>query len=451
MARQLFGTDGIRGVAGEYPLDPRTVHAMGAALAEWAVTRHGADPVILIGMDTRESGSWLAAGLAGGAAPSGVEFRFAGLITTPGVAHLAKMGDFAAGVMISASHNPYQDNGVKVFDHSGFKLPDSEELALERRIFTLLGSGLQPHPASLDIDSGLGQTYLNFLGSTLPCRLDRVRLVVDCANGAATYLAPELFRSLGAEVIPIGCNPDGRNINLDCGALHTDQLRQRVLDSGAVAGIAFDGDADRAILVSPSGRIIDGDAMMLILAGKLHSESKLGDRDGLPTVVATIMSNYGLEAALKDKGIRLLRTSVGDKYVLEEMLRTGAVLGGEQSGHMILSQYATTGDGMLTALRVLEVMRESGQSLDSLAAGLKVFPQLLVNVRVKNKRPLEELSAVQDEIRLAMAEFNGAGRVVVRFSGTEPLARVMVEGPVLERVEHFAHRIARSIEAELSA
>lgn len=451
MARQLFGTDGIRGVAGQYPLDPQTVTAAGVALGEWVRARHSGHPAILIGIDTRESGAGLAAQLAGGAARAGVRPCFAGLITTPGVAHLAKTGDFAAGVMISASHNPYQDNGVKVFDHSGFKLPDEEELALEQRIFALTDTELEPQPARLDVNPGLAQSYLDFLASTFPHRLDGLRLVLDCANGAATHLARDLFARLGADVIAIGSRPDGRNINLNCGALHTDGLRQAVLDSAAQAGVAFDGDADRAILVSSSGRIINGDAILLILAGKLLSDSRLADRNGQPAVVATVMSNFGLEVALKDKGIRLLRTAVGDKYVLEEMLRCGIPLGGEQSGHVILTDYATTGDGMLTALRVLEVMKQSGQPLDSLAAGLQVFPQLLVNVRVKKKRPLEELASVQNEIGAAMAEFNGAGRVVVRFSGTEPLARVMVEGPVPERVEHYAYSIARSIEAELSA
>lgn len=451
MGRQLFGTDGIRGVAGEYPLDGRTVYAAGIALGRWAVGIHGADSSILIGMDTRESGPWIAATVAAGIEQAGAKVRFAGLITTPGVAYLTRTRDFVAGVMISASHNPYRDNGIKVFDHSGYKLPDEVEHGLEQEIFAHLSGNVETRESELAVDRGLDQEYLDYLLSTFPHRMDGMRLVLDCANGAACELAPELFRRLGAEVIATGCEPDGRNINLQCGALHVDGLRQRVVDAGAQAGIAFDGDADRAICVAPSGRIVDGDGMLLLVANALLGKGQLAARNGDAVVVATAMSNLGLELALKDRGVRLVRAAVGDKYVLEEMIRLDAPVGGEQSGHVIFHRYATTGDGMLTALRVLDVACETGATLDELIRDLKIYPQTLVNVRISQKRPLEQLPGVQEEIRKAMEEFEGAGRVLVRFSGTEPLARVMVEGPELPRVEHHARRIAQAVESELAA
>jgi len=443
MARKLFGTDGIRGVAGEFPLDPRTAHAFGSALGNWA-KKHDPDPEVVIGMDTRESGAWLAAQVAGGLARHGIKTRFAGLITTPGVAYLTRTRHFVAGVMISASHNPYQDNGLKAFDHSGFKLPDDQEQIVEDEIFELRESGIEAKAAELEVDETLDQEYVDFLASTVDVRFDGMKLVVDCANGASSHLAPELFHRLGAGVHAIGCDPNGRNINLECGALHVENLRAEVLKQGADAGIAFDGDADRCIMVSAPGRIVDGDAALLIAADALHKSGRL---NGI--VVATVMSNLGLEKALADRGIEMVRTPVGDKYVLEEMIRRGAMLGGEQSGHIIFREYATTGDGMLTALKVLEIVRQTGSTLDELAADMKVYPQLLVNVRVKGRKPLADLPQVQEEIRSAESSFGATGRVLVRFSGTEPLARVMVEGPDLARVEHFANKIAGAIRIEL--
>ncbi len=432
----------MRGVAGEYPLDPPTTFAVGVALAKWINDGHGA-PEVVIGMDTRESGPSIAESVAGGLESHGVSARFAGLITTPGIAHVTKVGPFAAGIMISASHNPYRDNGIKIIDHSGFKLPDEQEHAIERDIFAFLASEV-PHPSkSLTVDEGLDREYIEHLAATLPAGLRGMRLVVDAAHGAASFLAPALFERLGAVVDCIGCSPDGRNINLNCGSLHLEGLRARVLATGADVGVAFDGDADRALFVSRSGKIIDGDAVMLVTALPLHAEGRLTE------VVATVMSNLGLERALKRYGIGLVRTPVGDKYVLQEMLRRGAPLGGEQSGHVIFRDYATTGDGLLTALRVFDAMQKSGQGLDALTAELKVYPQLLVNVRLKTKRPLEELDGANQAIRSAEAEFGDAGRIVVRFSGTEPLARVMVEGPEINRVEHFANSIADAIRAEL--
>jgi phosphoglucosamine mutase len=448
MARTLFGTDGIRGVAGEYPLDPKTAHAVGIALGKWVLQAHQ-EPRVVIGMDTRESGPWIASEVTSGLARQGVSADFAGITTTPGVAYLAKTGPFAAGVMISASHNPYRDNGIKLIGHSGYKLPDEQEELLETEIFALLRAGLEPQPMGLQTDTGLDRAYIDHLAATLPQGLGGFRIVCDCANGSSSALAPELFERLGASVRAINCSPDGRNINLNCGSLHLEVLRAAVLAQSADVGVAFDGDADRALFVSRSGKIIDGDAVLLLTARYLKDQGWLRCGEGPPTVVATVMSNLGLERALASHGIRLIRTPVGDKYVLEEMIRIGAILGGEQSGHIIFHQFATTGDGMLTALRVFEAMRASGAGLDELTSELQVYPQRLVNVRVRERKPLEELPAVKAAIRDAEASFGDTGRVLVRFSGTEPLARVMVEGPDLERVEKFANHIASQIRAEL--
>jgi len=437
--RKLFGTDGIRGVAGEPPLDPKTAQAVGAALGRWIIDSKQQYRDVLVGMDTRESGAWLAAAVAGGLTSRDVKVEFAGVTTTPGVAYLAKHGPFAAGVMISASHNPYQDNGIKLIGHAGYKLADEQEERLETEIFALLEAGLDLPPVELTVNAGLDCIYVDHLAATLPGGLHRLRLVVDCANGSAFSLAPQLFERLGAKIHPIHCAPDGRNINLNSGSLHLEGLRSAVLEHQADAGVAFDGDADRALFVSRSGKIIDGDAVLFLIA--VHSK--------VPVVIATVMSNLGLERALRAHGIGMIRTPVGDKYVLEEMLRRGAVLGGEQSGHVIFHQFSTTGDGMLTALRVFEVMRETALGLDELTEEIQVYPQRLVNVRVKERKRLEDLPAVAAEIRAAEESFGDKGRVLVRFSGTEPLARVMVEGPELERVEAFAQKIAGRIRAEL--
>ncbi len=427
-------------------MDRRTITALGIALGNDLNRRGlGAKPV-LIGIDTRESGPGIAAELAGGLKRAGVGVKFAGVVTTPGVAYLTRTGDFSAGVMISASHNPFHDNGIKVFGRSGYKLPDEEEHEIEEEIFRRLESvhpSGETAPLVEDFDV---RPYLDFLLSTIgTTRLTGMQVVVDCGNGAASNLAPQLFREAGAEVTAIIDQPNGRNINLDCGALHVEGLRQAVLERHADAGIAFDGDADRAMLISARGRIIDGDAAMLIAARRLQADGHLAGN----VVVSTVMSNLGLEKALGRLGIAMLRTPVGDKYVLEEMLRREAALGGEQSGHVIFREYATTGDGMLTALKLLETCVREQATLDVLAADLTVFPQLLVNIRVRERRPLDQLPEVVNEIRACETALNGTGRVLVRFSGTEPLARVMVEGPDAVQVESWAGRIAGAIRAEL--
>jgi phosphoglucosamine mutase len=445
MAKKLFGTDGMRGVAGDPPLDPGTITALGIALGDDLNRRGlGANPV-LIGMDTRESGPGIAAHLADGLRRSGVDTRFGGVVTTPGVAYLTRTGKFSAGVMISASHNPFEDNGIKVFARTGYKLPDEEEHEIEEEVFRILdGVTAVGDPAALLQNTDV-RPYLDFLLSTIGTNLNGLKVVIDCGNGAASNLAPRLFREAGAEVTTISNRPNGRNINLDCGALHVEGLRGTVLEQGADAGVAFDGDADRAILISPLGRVVDGDAEMLIAARRLQADGHLAGN----LVVSTVMSNLGLEKALGRLGISMVRTPVGDKYVLEEMLRRDAALGGEQSGHVIFREYATTGDGMLTALQLLETCVREKATLDELAADLTVFPQLLVNIRVKERRPLEQLPGVVEEIRACESALDGLGRVVVRFSGTEPLARVMVEGRDPEQVESWAGRIASAIRGEL--
>src|SRR5215471_9390372 len=440
--RTLFGTDGIRGVAGEPPLDRRTAFAVGVALGRWVIETRKS-PEVVLGMDTRESGPWLAEHVAGGLHRAGVKSRFAGLITTPGLAYTARNDAFGAGVMISASHNPYRDNGIKIIDHSGFKLPDEQEHGLEKQIYAWLESGENAEPKVLAVDDGLDRAYIDHLAASLPEGLDGMRVVADSANGSASYLAPELLERLGAKVECIHCTPDGKNINLNCGSQHLESLRARVLATGADLGVAFDGDADRALFVSHSGKIVDGDAVLLVCALPLHASGRLTE------VVATVMSNLGLERALKRHSIGLLRTSVGHKYVLEKILRRNAPLGGEQSGHVIFRNYATTGDGMLTALRVLDVMGRSRQDLDQLTAEMVTYPQILLNVRGREPKLLDQLERVCAEVRRTEAEFGEAGRVLVRYSGTEPLARVMVEGPKLNRVESNAKAIAEAIRGEI--
>jgi phosphoglucosamine mutase len=448
LARQLFGTDGIRGVAGEPPIDRATAFALGLALAEWTKRRQGAATPngILIGIDTRESGPWLAEYVAGGVQQGGIPVRFAGVSTTPGIAYLTRTKGFAAGVMISASHNPYHDNGLKVIGNSGYKLPDTSELELEQAMNAWHSENAEPVPARLSADSELDHLYTQYLAGTVSGTFP-IRLAVDCANGSAVAVAPHLFPALVSDVSWLAANPDGRNINLNSGSLYMDALREYVQESGADLGVAFDGDADRALFVSRTGRMIDGDAILFVVATALKRAGKLREN----VVVATVMSNLGLEKALSAEGIELIRTPVGDKYVLEEMLKRGAALGGEQSGHIIFPEYATTGDGILTALRLLEIVRSSGQTIDELVSPMRVYPQKLVNVRVGVRRSLTELVAVQAEIRAAEQEFGEAGRVLVRFSGTEPLARVMIEGSTLDQVDKWTGRIAAAIRAELGS
>jgi phosphoglucosamine mutase len=444
--RKLFGTDGIRGVAGEYPLDRKTVHAVGRALGHHLPD--GPKRVIL-GQDTRESSAWIADTLSSGLREAGVQTESAGVVPTPAVAYLAHTQGFSAGVVISASHNPWRDNGIKVFGGDGYKLPDAVELEIETEIFSVLSanepeSQNAPPAPSLPGDSRLRAAYVNWMARSLP-GAERLRIIVDCANGAASTVAPEILKRSGAHTEFTHRTPDGRNINENCGALHPEIVAREVVSRNADLGICFDGDADRALFADSNGKVVNGDAVMLLLARELRQRAELAN----DTVVATTMSNMGLEIALREAGIKLLRAPVGDKYVLEEMIKSGAVLGGEQSGHIILSREATTGDGLLTAMRVLEIVAASGLPLAQLVSDLKVFPQTIKNVRVKEKRPLNQLPQVLEAIQNAERELKGNGRVNVRYSGTESLARVMVEAENEEAVQRLAASIAAAIESAL--
>jgi phosphoglucosamine mutase len=463
--RQLFGTDGIRGVAGEFPLTRDSVYWIGRALGHDLV-RVNAKARVVIGQDTRVSSPWIADRFLQGLAAVGVETRSAGVITTPGVAFLARSQGFDAGVVISASHNPWTDNGIKIFSCDGYKLPDARELAIEKEIFTLLDSDAAPGPASapefssLPGEESLRHAYVRWLAGSVSTDLSRLRVAVDCANGAATAEAPELFGALKINTAFLHSAPDGQNINENCGALHPEMVARYVAERFTAdprgrfdAGITFDGDADRALFCDAQGRVVNGDAVLLLAARDMQSRGTLANA----TVVATTMSNMGLELALKRSGIQMLRANVGDKYVLEEMQRVGATLGGEQSGHILFRDgEATTGDGLLTALRVLEIMvrtgdARTGKRLADLVRDLKVFPQTIRNVRVRQKTPFAQIPAVRAAIAAAERELAGNGRVVVRYSGTEALARVMIEAESQEQMDRLADAIVGAIRSALGA
>lgn len=454
MSKELFGTDGIRGTPGEYPLDDRTLYWAGRAVGKYLrQQRNGASaketsPRVLIGMDTRESGPHIAGQFAAGLAEEGVAIASAGVISTPGVACLVRKEHFSAGVVISASHNPYHDNGVKLFAGSGMKFPDEVEEKLEGEI--LRQQGGQP-PASakhLEADRKLDEDYLEFLrGCGLRgANLAGMKIVLDCANGAASSLGPALFRSLGAHVTAIHDRPNGRNINDKCGSLHMEDLQKKVVEEHASLGVAFDGDADRALFVSSSGRIVDGDGVLLAAGRYLRSIGELKGRQ----IVGTSMTNLGLERALATDGLGLARPPVGDRYVLEEMLRSGSNLGGEQSGHIIFLDDATTGDGLLTALKMAGLVALRGP-LDELVKDLKVFPQAIVNVKVKSKPPLDSLAEVSRTLEEATRALGNSGRIVLRYSGTEPKARVMVEAEQAADVAQWSERLATAVRSAIGA
>ena len=444
--RRLFGTDGVRGEAGRFPLDAPTMETIGASLA----VRLGASPLIVVGRDTRESGDWLERALIAGALSQGARCESAGVITTPGVAFLTRSLGAQAGVVISASHNPYQDNGVKIFAPTGRKLDDETERLIEADIFAAQDSRPslpQRESATEDHSAQLRSRYLAFLekeiGSALSLR-DQV-IVVDAANGAASELAPALFERLGARVIAINNQPDGRNINLNCGSLHIEGLQQKVVETGATLGVAFDGDADRALFVDAHGEFVDGDATLWVLANNLRARGELKEN----LVVATVMSNIGLEIALRSRDLKLLRTDVGDKYVLEELLRTGASLGGEQSGHIIFPGISLAGDGMITTLCLLRAMTDQHQPLHTLTEGFQRFPQILVNVKVQEKRPFADVPAIKDLASKTEAMLGDQGRLLLRYSGTEPLARVMIEGENQSEIDRYAEDLAEAIREQL--
>ncbi len=449
-ARKLFGTDGIRAIAGEAPLDPITIYAVGLALAH-SLRRTTAEPRVILGRDTRESGPWIAATLAAGLRSAGVCVESAGIVPTPAVAFLARTHGFQAGVVISASHNPWQDNGIKLFGSDGFKLADSVEMDMEDEIFhhasriTALDHAALP---PVEDNDAYQADYIQFLIDTVPgLSLTGLKIVADCANGASAAIAPELFRRLnGSESVTIlNIAPDGRNINADCGALHPQCVASETQRRGAQIGLTFDGDADRCLLAGAHNNVVNGDAILLMAARDLKARGLLTE----DLVVATTMSNMGLEAALKRSGIRMFRAPVGDRYVLEEMLKQNAALGGEQSGHILLPHLATTGDGLLTALVVLDLVARTGKSIDELTADLKVFPQVIVNVKVREKKPLKSIPAVSAAIDAAEQELKDTGRVVIRYSGTEALARVMIEAESEPLMRRHADSIAAAIRNEL--
>jgi phosphoglucosamine mutase len=447
MAKELFGTDGIRGVPGTPPLDDQTLFATGRALGGFLLREHGSAHA-LIGMDTRESGPHIAAVLAAGLEKAGASAEFAGVITTPGIACLVRQNDFQAGVVISASHNPYHDNGVKLFSHAGMKFPDAVEETLEAEILRLRPEPVSHGRPALVANHARHVEYLDFLRSRMidNVKLAGLRVVLDCANGAAYQLGPELFRALNADVVATGVHPDGRNINAGCGSLYLEGLQKRVLAEGARLGVAFDGDADRALFVGESGHVVNGDGVLLAVARYLKAHQLLKNQ----RVVATSMSNLGLERALAHEGISLARAAVGDRYVLEEMLKSENNLGGEQSGHIIFLDDSPAGDGLLTAVKIACLVALRG-SLGSLVEGLKDYPQKIVNVKVKSKPPLDSLPEVARALAEAEAALGDNGRIVLRYSGTEPLARVMVEAERDADVLRYSQSIAHALRSSIGA
>lgn len=440
MAEKLFGTDGVRGVAGTRPLDPTTVARLGAAVVRALSLDRPAR--LLVGRDTRESGEWIERELARGAGSQGATVTSTGVIPTPAIAYLTRTMDIDLGVVISASHNPFHDNGIKVFSGRGEKFGEATERAIE----AIVADASWQVPSSTEahvVQADLRTPYLDHARALLPDvgALAGARIALDMANGATTTTAEELFGSFGFAIETLGNRPDGRNINHACGSTHPAGLAATVVEQGCRLGAAFDGDGDRVILVDHKGRVVDGDAVLLMLA--LHHQ-RLGTLAG-NTVVATVMSNIGLEIALRDRGIALVRTPVGDKYVSEEMLRSGFVIGGEQSGHVILAEHLFTGDGMATALAVLRVMAETGRELADLAADLQTFPQTLVNVRVKSKVDVATVPEIAEAMGRVEHALAGRGRLLVRYSGTEPLLRIMIEGENQATVQAWAEEIAEAV------
>lgn len=443
---RLFGTDGVRGKAGEPPLDEATVRRLGAALV--LALRHGDEPVrFLVGRDTRESGAWIERELARGVRSQGGELISAGIIPTPAIAFLTPRKGFTAGLVISASHNPFEDNGIKVFSGAGEKFTE----ALERRVESFVDQvDLSSPPAVQQVEQiDYRQDYIGHLKEILPAdpRTAALRVAVDCANGATTTIAPRLFQELGLEHRCIGCEPDGRNINLHRGSTAPQQLAKDVVSGKYDLGIAYDGDGDRAIFVDASGAIVDGDAVMLMCAKHLKAEGRLkGD-----AIVATVMSNIGLEIALREAGIGMVRCPVGDKYVMEEMLKRDLSLGGEQSGHVIFSDYLFTGDGLATSLNVLRVMMATGRSLADLASELTTYPQVLVNLRMERRIDLASVPEIAAAMTKVESRLAGRGRLLVRYSGTEPLLRVMLEGRDQDEITRWAHEIVDAVKKHAGA
>ncbi len=449
---RLFGTDGIRGEAGKFPLDAATVTTIGSSLATHLKRELGHLPLIVIGRDTRESGEWLEAALLSGIARAGGRSRSAGIITTPGVAFLARTLPADAGIVISASHNPYRDNGIKIFSPSGRKLDEATERLIEADVAsretvpvreTAIESARPGTQDAIDLKNRYFQYLKNEIGKGLS--LKGVRMVVDSANGAASGIAASLFQELGASVTSINAEPDGRNINLASGSLHTEKLQEAVLTQQADIGVAVDGDADRSLFVDANGNLVNGDSVLWVLANYLQFRQQLLQN----VVVATVMSNIGLEIALRSRDIELVRTDVGDKFVLEELLKTGASLGGEQSGHIIFPKLSLAGDGLITTLCLMRAVVENDKPLAQLTTGFHTFPQILVNVEVGLKLPFNEVPSIQNTASRIEDVLGSNGRLLLRYSGTEPLARVMVEGENQQQIESLANELAGVIRSSL--
>ncbi|MBR9683503.1 phosphoglucosamine mutase [Candidatus Woesearchaeota archaeon] len=437
--RKLFGTDGIRGEFGKYPIDLDTMFKLGKAAGTFFGKK------CLIGRDTRESGKAIEESLVRGLVSLGVDVYLLDIITTPGISYLTKKMKMDFGVVISASHNPYQDNGIKFFDKNGLKLDGEAELEIERLFFEDdSGDVLEGGKVYRIRDEK--DNYLDFLKST-SSMLGGLKIVLDCANGAAYRIAPRVFSELGAEVVAVNNSPDGKNINENCGAVHPELLGGTVLREKADIGITLDGDADRVILLDEMGRVIDGDIILAIAGTYLKEKNELGNN----LVVGTVMSNMGLEKGLAQQGVKLIKTQVGDKYVVEEMLKSGCVLGGEQSGHIIFSNHVGTGDGILSALQILKIMKEKGKTLSELSLVMKKYPQILINVEVKEKKELNEMEGVSLKIKEAEEGLKEEGRVLVRYSGTQNLLRVMVEGKEENIINGYAREIADQIKIEIGA
>ena len=439
---KLFGTDGVRGEA-NVVLTAELAYQLGRAAA-FVLKRDGLpdkELAMVIGKDTRISGDMLEASLIAGICSTGVNVYQAGVIPTPAVAVLTRMLNCMAGVVISASHNPYQDNGIKFFSPLGTKLPDEMERAIEE----VIENGLMdiPNPTGANVGRVIpydeaADKYAHFIQSKVDGDFNGIRVVADCANGAASYIAPKLLRSLGADVVAISCKPDGININDGCGSTHLEQLRKAVVREEADLGIAYDGDADRLLAVDEEGNVVDGDKLLLIFGSYLDKEGLLKEN----TIVITVMSNLGLKVACKERGIQTLETAVGDRYVIEGMKESGAVLGGEQSGHIVFGMDNTTGDGILSSVKLLQILKQSKRKLSALANEMEQYPQILINVPVKQKQGWENKAEIKAAIDKAEAELGDTGRVLVRASGTENLLRVMVEGKKQEQIERLANEIA---------
>jgi len=461
--KKLFGTDGMRGEAGVFPLDAKTIEIVGNSLARQFQEKLGRKPRFVTGRDTRESGAWIEKAFHTGAGAEDATCESAEIITTPGIAFLTKKFDFDAGIVISASHNPFQDNGIKIFLPTGRKIDEAIERQIEKDIFESTESRVHSsesksqRPKTKDqrprfnVDnsksSKFQEIYLDYLIDEFKnLSLENSKMVLDCANGAASRLAPELFRKLGARLIIINDAPDGENINENCGSLHLENLQKIVLDEKADFGVAFDGDADRSLFVDEKGNLVDGDAVLWIMANHLQEAGKLNNQ----TVVATVMSNIGLEIALGSKNIKLFRTAVGDKYVLQELLDTNSAVGGEQSGHIIFPFHSLVGDGMLTTLFLLEAMAAKDKSLSEMTEGFIKFPQILVNVKVREKLPFESVAEIAEAAAKLEDELGAKGRLLLRYSGTENLARVMIEGENQTEIETQADGLAEIIRKVLA-